>query len=79
MFIAIGTQIRTWVMTSKKWTPFLLSARMCSDRSAGSDTRRTAKKLDPNSGHFWSTYARSHQSNSLILGSCCEENLGKTK
>jgi len=35
-----------------KCTPCLFRARMWSERSFGSETRFTAKKLDPKSGHF---------------------------
>jgi hypothetical protein len=42
-------------MTSRKWTPFRLSAKICSDRSAGSASRRTAKKLEPKRNYFSNT------------------------
>jgi hypothetical protein len=44
--------ILTWVIRSMKCTPCLFRARMWSERSFGSETRFTAKKLDPKSGHF---------------------------
>lgn len=44
--------ILTCVTRSMKWTPCLFSARMWSERSFGSETRFTAKKLEPKRGHF---------------------------
>lgn len=52
MLFAFCKKGLTCVMRSRKWTPCLLSAKMWSERSLGSDTRFTAKKLEPNSGHL---------------------------
>lgn len=43
-----------------KCTPCLFSARMWSERSFGSETRFTAKKLDPKSGHFDKISTKEH-------------------
>ena len=49
----VQSKCPTWVTASKKYIPFLLSARMCSESSGASDKRRTTKKVEPNSGQLW--------------------------